>query len=597
MKAARYYGQGDIRIDDIPEPTPGPGQVQVAVDWCGICGTDLHEYLEGPIFIPPKGSPHPITGAELPAVVMGHEFAGVVSGVGAGVTGVSEGDRVASSPTTCAGSARLHGRALQHLPQARLHRAGRQRGRLRREDASSTRSWIAPARRPPDRRRRARRAARRRLPRGAAVRAEAGRHGGGVRLRADRAGHRGRAEGHRRREVIVVEPAAARKAKAPGAGADACSTRPRPTSPTRSRDLTGGAGADVAFECAGIDAVLGVGDRRGPAGRHGRQRRDLGPPGHGRDERLVFSEIDVIGSLAYCGDHPDTIELLQDGKVDADAVHHRPHRPRRHRRGRVPPADRQQGGEREDPGVRRTPMSTRSSPAPAGGSAAGSRCGWPATGTPSPSTTSTRRPPRPSPPRSPTAGGRALAVPADVADRDAVFAMVERAADRAGQRRRDGRQRGHRPGQDAARADARGPAEDVRGQPVRRRLQHAGRRRADESRRAPAARSSMPRRSPRTRASTCSATTSATKFGVRALTQAAAKELAKRQDHGQRLLPGHRRHRHVGPDRRADGRPPRHRQGRGAGPVLASSSRWAACRHPTTSPGSSPTSPDPIRTT
>ena len=98
MKAARYYGQGDIRIDDIPEPTPGPGQVQIAVDWCGICGSDLHEFLESPIFIPPKGSPHPLTGAELPAVVMGHEFAGVVSGVGAGVTGVSEGDRVAVEP-------------------------------------------------------------------------------------------------------------------------------------------------------------------------------------------------------------------------------------------------------------------------------------------------------------------------------------------------------------------------------------------------------------------------------------------------------------------------------------------------------------------
>ena len=49
MKAARYYGQGDIRIDDIPEPTPGPGQVQIAVDWCGICGSDLHEYYDGPI--------------------------------------------------------------------------------------------------------------------------------------------------------------------------------------------------------------------------------------------------------------------------------------------------------------------------------------------------------------------------------------------------------------------------------------------------------------------------------------------------------------------------------------------------------------------
>ena len=55
------------------------------------------------------------------------------------------------------------------------------------------------------------------------------------------------------------------------------------------------------------------------------------------------------------------------------------------------------------------------------------------------------------------AGGRAIAVPADVTDRDAVFAMVDQVADRAGQRRRDDRQRGHRPGQDAARRHPRGP--------------------------------------------------------------------------------------------------------------------------------------------
>jgi (R,R)-butanediol dehydrogenase/meso-butanediol dehydrogenase/diacetyl reductase len=97
MKAARFHGPGDIRVEDVPEAEVGPGQVEVTVDWCGICGTDLHEYLEGPIFIPAKGSPHPITGEELP-VVMGHEFAGVVSAVGSGVTTVREGDKVAVEP-------------------------------------------------------------------------------------------------------------------------------------------------------------------------------------------------------------------------------------------------------------------------------------------------------------------------------------------------------------------------------------------------------------------------------------------------------------------------------------------------------------------
>ena len=53
MKAARFYDKGDIRIEDIPEPTVAPGTVGINVAWCGICGTDLHEFMEGPIFIPP----------------------------------------------------------------------------------------------------------------------------------------------------------------------------------------------------------------------------------------------------------------------------------------------------------------------------------------------------------------------------------------------------------------------------------------------------------------------------------------------------------------------------------------------------------------
>ncbi|WP_237242982.1 alcohol dehydrogenase catalytic domain-containing protein, partial [Rothia nasimurium] len=52
MKAARFYDNKDIRIEDIDEPTAGAGEVLIKVAWCGICGTDLHEYLDGPIFCP-----------------------------------------------------------------------------------------------------------------------------------------------------------------------------------------------------------------------------------------------------------------------------------------------------------------------------------------------------------------------------------------------------------------------------------------------------------------------------------------------------------------------------------------------------------------
>lgn len=49
MKAALWYKSGDIRIEDIPEPSPCAGEVKIKVKWCGICGSDLHEFTMGPI--------------------------------------------------------------------------------------------------------------------------------------------------------------------------------------------------------------------------------------------------------------------------------------------------------------------------------------------------------------------------------------------------------------------------------------------------------------------------------------------------------------------------------------------------------------------
>jgi (R,R)-butanediol dehydrogenase/meso-butanediol dehydrogenase/diacetyl reductase len=97
MKAAKWYGKKDIRVEEIPQPPPPkPGNVQVKVAWCGICGSDLHEYLAGPIFIPVE--PHPLTGQKAP-LVLGHEFSGEVVAVGDGVQTVKVGDRVA--PDAC----------------------------------------------------------------------------------------------------------------------------------------------------------------------------------------------------------------------------------------------------------------------------------------------------------------------------------------------------------------------------------------------------------------------------------------------------------------------------------------------------------------
>jgi (R,R)-butanediol dehydrogenase / meso-butanediol dehydrogenase / diacetyl reductase len=316
MKAARFHGRGDIRIDEVPEPKTGPGQVKVEVDWCGICGSDLHEYLEGPIFIPGPDAPHPVTGETLP-VVMGHEFAGRVAELGDGVTGLKLGDRVAVEPYYVCGecSACRAGRYNICRNLGFVGLAGSQGGFS--ERCVVDQRWIHPlgeldtdigalveplavgyhaARLSPM------------TEGGTAVVFGAGPIGlvTIASLKARGAG-----------QVISVEPAGARKAKAPGAGADTVLDPTQVDVPDAVRELTGGAGADVAFECAGIDAVLASAIA---SVRPGGTVVNVAIWGHQATvdvNSLVVSEVAVLGSLAYCEDHSDTIALLRDKKVDA----------------------------------------------------------------------------------------------------------------------------------------------------------------------------------------------------------------------------------------------------------------------------------------
>ena len=105
MKAAVWHGRQDVRIEKVIEPpAPPPGQVQVKVAWCGICGTDLHEYMGGPLYIP-LDRPHPVTGVQAP-VIIGHEMSGEVTAVGNGVENFAVGDRIAACPIIGCGKCR-----------------------------------------------------------------------------------------------------------------------------------------------------------------------------------------------------------------------------------------------------------------------------------------------------------------------------------------------------------------------------------------------------------------------------------------------------------------------------------------------------------
>ena len=78
MKKAVYHGIRDIRVEQVEEPKPGPGEAKVRVVYCGICGSDVHEYLHGPFPVSP----------------FGHEVCGEIVEVGSGVDGFAVGDRV-----------------------------------------------------------------------------------------------------------------------------------------------------------------------------------------------------------------------------------------------------------------------------------------------------------------------------------------------------------------------------------------------------------------------------------------------------------------------------------------------------------------------
>jgi threonine dehydrogenase-like Zn-dependent dehydrogenase len=91
MRAAFCRGVGNVVLDEVERPVPGPGEVVVRVRNCGICGSDLHWYHDQMM---------------IPSVCPGHEIAGEVAEVGAGVTSLRAGDAVAVEGIASCGACR-----------------------------------------------------------------------------------------------------------------------------------------------------------------------------------------------------------------------------------------------------------------------------------------------------------------------------------------------------------------------------------------------------------------------------------------------------------------------------------------------------------
>lgn len=317
MRAARYYGNGDIRIEEIEEPTVGPGQVGVDVAWCGICGTDLHEFKDGPIFCPKPGHPHPISGEDAP-ITLGHEFSGVVSSLGEGVTDLEIGQHVVVEPYIIREGVNTGPDSQDYHLSPDMNFIGLAgRGGGLGEKIAVARRWVHPISNdvPLDQA-----ALIEPLSVGYHAVERSGAKAGDVAI-VGGAGPIGlltaavlKAQGA---TVVISELSPLRRQKALDTKVADHAFDPREVDVVEEvKKLTDGRGADVAFECTsvqpamdtlvealrpqGVLVIVSIWGQRGSF--------DM--------QQIVLKELDVRGTIAYVNSHPGTIKLVEEGKIN-----------------------------------------------------------------------------------------------------------------------------------------------------------------------------------------------------------------------------------------------------------------------------------------
>lgn len=318
MKAARWHGAKDIRVEDIDEPSPGPGEVRIKVAWTGICGSDLHEYLAGPIFVP-VGAEHPLSHDKAP-ITMGHEYCGEVVELGDGVEGLSVGDRVAIEPIFACDTCRPCRDGKYNLCE-KLGFVGLSGGH-----GGFAAYSVVPARmahRMPDGLS---------MEQGALVEpAAVALHA--VRISAMRAGDTAAVFGAGpigllvvealriagAAKIFVVEPSESRRQKALDLGATAAFD-PGAGDPVQAiLDRTVG-GVEVAFEVTGVPAVL---PQAIQSTRYEGQTLVVSiweTEASFQPNTVVLRERDIKGTIAYRNVYPAVMALMQQGHFSADTL-------------------------------------------------------------------------------------------------------------------------------------------------------------------------------------------------------------------------------------------------------------------------------------
>lgn len=316
MKAVRFHGKEDLRLEEVPVPELLPGTVRLRPAWTGICGSDLHLYLEGPMAGQATADvPHPISGETTP-VVSGHEFSAVVAELGEGVDGLTVGESVVVEPFMVCGECPPCQDGLYNCCQKMgfIGIAGRGGGLA--EEIVVERRWVHPVGDIP-------------LDEAALIEPLAVAYHG-VRLAGVQAGDvvlvggagpigllTGAVLKALGATVIISEVSSARKDTARETGvADHVIDPTEDDLVARVHELTNGKGADVAIECAGVQPVFNALMASLKAGGAMQivalyEHDPVIPMG-----ALLFKEITIRGAIGYADDHPAVIKLVQEGKVD-----------------------------------------------------------------------------------------------------------------------------------------------------------------------------------------------------------------------------------------------------------------------------------------
>jgi (R,R)-butanediol dehydrogenase/meso-butanediol dehydrogenase/diacetyl reductase len=324
MRALRFHRSRELCVEKVAEPgPPGPGEVLLQPVMCGICGTDLHEYTDGPIVTPAR--PHPLTGAELPQI-LGHEFSAVVAAAGPGVTHVGAGDLCTVMPLITCGHCHECRRGQGHLcrTMACTGLSSAWGGLADLAIVSAGQVVPVPASMTPQQ------AALIEPTAVAAYGVDRGRLQPGQTVLITGAGPIGSlatlyalAAGARR--VVLSEPDPARRARAAALGdglGEVITVDPAGEPVTAVIDaLTGGVGADLAVECAGHESALNLClDAVRPAGTVVQTALHIRPASI-RAETLALKDLTLIGTWCYpVQDFPRIAGLVASGRLPVERV-------------------------------------------------------------------------------------------------------------------------------------------------------------------------------------------------------------------------------------------------------------------------------------